>query len=233
MSKPRFLVLMLAIAVPLTTVGSIFAANMGFKIFHPMVATGNPLPEGGTSFNGTNTMAIPWIPQTGMTMASDLLADMRAQPGGSVVANIQRFVNSDDTLCAFTGMKGSPCADFPLIVGECYYVKLAGGVDFTYPIVGSADETAVLTLLAPPAARSGTNSYPYPYHGTSVTARQLLTEIGPGVQNVQRFLRSTNTQCAYTGQKGTPCTSNFNLVAGECYRIKVGSNSIPFQPSHY
>ena len=41
MSRSRFLLLTFAVALSLTTAGTIVASNMGFKILYPLIATGN------------------------------------------------------------------------------------------------------------------------------------------------------------------------------------------------
>lgn len=235
MSKTRFIGVMAAVLAVATMAGGLIASNMGFKLNFTFIGALQPVPEGGTSVDGTNEFALPDNRQTGMATAKDLLTDIGV--GGQ---NVQKFLRNSETLCAYTGVKGTPCTtNFALTAGEGYRVKV-GGTNLSYIVVGSDDPSAIYTFAGAgqPVAEggtslTGTNNYAFQYHSTSDTAKALLTDIGAGAQNIQKFLRASNSLCAYTGLKGTPCTTNFALTPGEAYRVKVGAANVPYTPSHY
>jgi hypothetical protein len=132
-----------------------------------------------------------------------------------------------------------------LTQGESYRIRVLGGpAPFSYVIVGAHNPAFSHVLVATGQAvpenvqdglsQDGTNTYDYPYNSTAATAKDLLTEIGTTAASVSKLLRDNNTLCTYTGAKGTPCTSNFSLVPGEGYRVRiVGSTNVSFIPNHY
>jgi len=78
----------------------------------------------GTSKTGTNFYGYNYH-QTAAT-AKGLMDDI----GLANVTNIQKFVKSNDSLQLYTGRKGSP-ADFNLVPGEGYFIKMATTVSYT------------------------------------------------------------------------------------------------------
>ena len=66
-------------------------------------------------------------------------------------------------------------------------------------------------------------------------ALDLITDIGPAAKGgISKLIRDNNLLCTYTGKATTPCTTNFALVPGDAYRIKItGTSNISFIPSHY
>ena len=240
MSKRRFVGVMAAVLVVATMAGGLIASNMGFKLNYTLIGVGQATPggppEGGLpSVDGTNELALPDNRQSGLNTAKDLLTDT-----GTGVQNVQKLLRGTNTVCTYTGAKGTPCTtNFALNAGEGYRVK-AGASNVSYIVVGSDDPAIAYTFfgVAQPVPEGGnsvdgTNTYAYQYHSTAALAKDFLTETGTGVQNVQKLLRGSNTVCTYTGAKGTPCTTNFALIPGEAYRAKAGAANVSYTPSHY
>lgn len=80
----------------------------------------------GTSKSGTNLFAYNYH-QTAAT-AKGLMDDI----GLANVANVQRFIKSTDGVILYTGRKGSG-ADFSLVPGEAYYLKMNTTVNSYIP----------------------------------------------------------------------------------------------------
>jgi len=78
----------------------------------------------GTSKSGTNFYAYNYH-QTAAT-AKALMDDV----GLANVTNVQKFIKSTDGLQVYTGRKGSG-ADYSLVPGEAYYIKMATTVNYT------------------------------------------------------------------------------------------------------
>jgi hypothetical protein len=217
--------MVVALAMILTA-GGLLASNMGFKLNYQLKAAGSSLPEGGTSLTGLNTIGLPFNAQTGLTNASGLRTDI----GAANVQNISKFVKTSDTFLLYTGAKGG--TDFTLNSGEGYFVKM--GLDVNYIIVGSHNPTFAIALepAGVNGSLTGLNLYSYPYHSTAASASALRTEIGAAsVQNVSKFVRSSDTFLLYTGAKGG---TDFTLSPGEAYFIKMGGAvAVNFVPSHY
>jgi hypothetical protein len=216
--------MVVALALILTA-GGLLASNVGFKLNYQLKATGQPLPEGGTSKSGFNTIGLPFNPQVGMTNASGLRTDI----GSANVQNIQKFLESSDSYQIYSGAKGD--VDFALASGEGYFVKMGANVD--YIIVGSHNPSFQVHLnnTGSEGSKSGFNLYAYPYHSTAANASGLRTEIGTAnVQNVQKFLRASDSFQIYSGAKGDV---DFALSPGEAYFIKMGVAVLTYVPSHY
>jgi hypothetical protein len=206
---------------------------MGFKLNYKLVAAGNALPEGGNSQSGTNTISLPYNPQTGITTASALYNDI----GSGSVQNIQNYKRDTDTFDLYAG---APADDFPLLPGVGYRVRLQPGSDVDYIIVGSHDPSLSVNFPAAGDALpeggtslSGTSSFGYPYHSTAVNAQQLANDIGSGsIQNLQYYNRSSDTITTYVPSASDP---GFNLTPGEAYQVRMlPSSGIPaYTPSHY
>ena len=220
MNKKVFVVVV-GVAMACVMASGLIASNMGFKLNYPLAAVG------AGSNSGTNVIALPFNRQSGIDTANALMNDMVL----ANVANVQRFLESTDGLETYTGRKGTPAADFPLVAGEGYFVRMNAPID--YIVVGSHDPSLSISLDGPGAgSNSGTNFFSAPYHTTSTTALDLMNDIGfASVQNIQRFLEATDGLETYTGRKGTPAP-NFNLVPGEAYFIRMGS-TVSYTPSHF
>jgi hypothetical protein len=194
---------------------------MGFKLNYQL------LGPGASSYNGTNTVGLPFNRQSGIDTAKALMDDI----GSANVVNVQRLVEATNAIEVYTGRTGTPDPDFPLAYAEAYFIKMSA--DSQYIVVGSHDPSTPVSLDAPGAGSyNGTNFFAYPYHATFNTAKGLMDDIGSGnVVNVQRLVESTNAIEVYTGRTGTP-DPDFSLVAGEGYFIKM-SATVSYTPSHY
>ena len=80
---------------------------------------------GGGSQSGTNFFAVPY--HTTSATAFDLMNDV----GFASVLNIQRFLEATDGLETYTGRKGTPAANFNLVAGESYFVRMSSTVSYT------------------------------------------------------------------------------------------------------
>jgi hypothetical protein len=223
----------LVAALAVVLAGGLLASNMGFKLNYTLIAQGQAVPEGGVSQDGTNDLSLPDFPQSGMVTANDLRLDIGAPANGGIA----RFLRSTNTLQTYTG-KGA-VANYNLVAGDGYRVRVTGGTSVNYIIVGSHNPSLSHVLIAagqpvPEGGNSqdGTNTYNYPYHSVAATANDLRLEIGaPANGGVSKFLRATNTLTTYTG-KGA--VANFNLVPGAAYRVRItGATNISFVPNHY
>ena len=210
-----------ALAVALTVGSLTTASNMGFKLNYALSQT-----QVGVSNSGTSTLALPDNRQTGLNDSKNLMDDI----GFANTQNVQRFLEASDTLQSYTGRKGGGTA-FPLVAGEGVFVKMSTTVN--YIAVGSDDPALVYNLNATQVgvSNSGTNFFAYNYHQTSGDSKQLMDDIGfANTQNVQRFLKASDTLQSYTGRKGGGTA--FPLVPGEAYFVKM-STTVNYTPSHY
>lgn len=232
MRKRMFIGALVAV-LAVVLAGGLVASNMGFKLNYTLIAAGQAVPEGGVSADGTNEISLPDFPQSGMVTANDLRLDIGAPANGG----ISRFLRSTNTLQTYTG-KGV-VANYNLVAGDAYRVRVTGGTSVNYIIVGSHNPSLshVLVAAGQPVAEGGnsadgTNTYNYPYHSVAATANDLRLEIGaPANGGVSKFLRATNTLQTYTG-KGV--VANFNLTPGAGYRVRItGASNVSFVPNHY
>jgi len=231
--RKRMFIGALVAALAVVLAGGLLASNMGFKLNYTLIATGQPVPEGGNSADGTNEISLPDFPQAGMATANDLRLDIGAPANGG----IQKLIRSNNTVQVYTG-KGAGL-NFPLVAGDGYRVKITGAANLNYIVVGSHNPSLSHTLIATGqpvpeggVSADGTNQYNYPYHSVAATANDLRLEIGaPANGGIQKLIRSNNTVQVYTG-KGAGL--NFNLVPGASYRVKVtGASNVTFVPNHY
>jgi hypothetical protein len=198
---------------------------MGFKLNYALDGPGT-----NGSVSGTNSLALPYNQQTNLVDAEDLIADINASAGSTVVSQVSRFVKSTDGVQFYTGSVGT---NFTLTPGEGYYVQVSGNAN--YIVVGSHAPTLSIVLDAPGSngSVSGTNSFAWPYHGTAADAEDLIAEVNAAagssvVSQVSRFVKSTDGVQFYTGSVGT----NFSLTPGEFYFVQV-SGTTSYTPSHY
>jgi hypothetical protein len=208
--------------------GVLFASEMWFKMNYPLLGPGS-----GGSATGTNTIALPYRQQTDIVKAKDLIDDINAVAGSSVVTSVSRFVKSTDGIQTYHGMTGG--VDFDIVPGEGYIVQVNS--DVNYIIVGGHNAGLLITLdgRGYNGSVSGTNFYAPPYHSPNETAGDLLLEInGPPLCKgypaaaVQKWDRATDGVISYDGCSGV----DFPLRPGEPYFV-VMRGKHTFLPSHY
>ena len=215
-----------AVVAALFVAGGLYASNMGFKLNYA-------LTDGGAS--GTNSLALPYNPQTSITSAADLEADIEATngAGGNEVASISRFLSATDTLQTYAGQLVTN--DFNLVAAEGLRIQMNTGIN--YLVVGSHDPALVVSLdaLGTNGSASGTNSFGTPYHTTASDAAALEAEIEAAaggidaVASISRFVNATDTLQTYAGQL---ITNSFGLTPGEALRIQM-NNDVAYVPSHF
>jgi len=251
MSKRMFVGVMVA-ALAVVLAGGALASNMGFKLNYTLIAGTQTTPEtaiggDGLSQDGQNDVSLPDFGPPGLLTARDLITDINTSTPANQAGAVSKFLRDNDTFCTYTGVKGTPCtSNFALLPGESYRVRVLGTVNVPYLVVGSHNPALSHVFIAtsqptPETAiggdgfsQDGQNSYNFPYHSTAVTAKDLISEIGTAATSVSKFLRDNDTFCTYTGVKGTPCTSNFTLVPGENYRVRVlGTSNVSIIPNHF
>ena len=200
--------------VAVLVVGGLLASNMGFKLNYALDSQGT-----NGSNSGTNTLALPYNQQTNLANAFDLINDINAGAGSTVVGSVSKYVIATDGLETYTGLLGTP---FSLVPGESYLVKVTA--DNNYIVVGSHDPALSITLYSAGdnGSNSGTNLWAYPYHSTSADANDLIAEINLAagatvVGSGSRYVSTTDGLETYTGLSGTP----FSLAPGEGYFVKV------------
>jgi hypothetical protein len=122
MTKKTFLGAMAVVTAVALTGTALVASNMGFKLNYPLKQG-----DGGvTSKDGTNTISLPDNRQSGLNDSKNLMDDI-----GSVnVLEIQKFLAATNTLQVYTGRKGSPGANFAMVPGESYRVKMNTTVNY-------------------------------------------------------------------------------------------------------
>jgi hypothetical protein len=222
MTKRTWAVGMVTVAV-LAGGGALLASNMGFKLNYQLLRA-----TAGTSANGTNTLALPFNPQVGITSSKTLMDDV----GSASVGSVQRYMKPTNTFELYTGRAGTPNANFTLATGEGYLVVM--NTTTNYIVVGSHNPSASITLNRATAGVSatGNNLFSFPYHHTANTSKALMDDIGSAsVGSIQRYMRPTNTFEVYTGRAGTP-NANFTVALGEAYFI-VMNTTTNYVPSHY
>ncbi len=91
----------------------------------PSMGISMDAPSVGVSASGTNFYAPPY--HTSVGTALGLIGDL----GGTVnVASVSNFVEATDGFDVYTGIKGSPSPDFPLVPGKGYFVKMINTVNY-------------------------------------------------------------------------------------------------------
>jgi hypothetical protein len=203
------------------------ASNMAFKLNYRLNA-----PTAGVSATGNNTLALPYLRQSGINSSTDLLLDIG---GGSLtpVLKVSKFNKDNDTFRPFTGRRGGPLP-YLLTTGEGYFVQMA--TDVNYIVIGSHDPSFALQLNAPQpgVSSTGKNFIALPYNTTSTNAFQVMLDIGGGsiapVLNISRFNPATDTFSVYTGRMGSG--SPFPIVNGEAYFVSMAA-TVAYVPSHY
>ena len=232
MRKRMFIGALVAV-LAVVLAGGLTASNMGFKLNYALIAAGQPVPEGGTSANGSNDLSLPDNPQAGFITANDLRLDIGPPANGG----ISKLLRANNTVQTYTGKGAVP--NFNLVPGDGYTVRVTGATTVNYIVVGSHNPTLQHTLIAagqpvPEGGNSanGTNFYNYPYHSVAATANDLRLEIGaPANGGISKLLRANNTLQTYTG-KGA--VANYNLVPGAAYKVRItGASNVSFIPNHF
>jgi len=91
----------------------------------PSIAYALKQGDGGvTSKSGTTQFAYNYH-QTAVD-SKQLMDDI----GSANVAEVQKFLTASDALQVYTGRKGSPGANFPMVAGESYRVKMITTVNY-------------------------------------------------------------------------------------------------------
>ncbi len=217
MRKPQLLVPTILVACFLVS-GVLIATNMGFKFNYVLNGP-------GSSFSGTNVIALPFHKQVGMVNAKDLIDDIFAA-GGSV-SQVGRFVNSTDSFATYNGASGTA---FALAKSEGLIVTM--NTDTEYIMFGTHDPGHVVSFNGPGSSQSGLNLYAPPYHTTSITAGELIDEINSHVPDsavsIQRFDNSADRFQTHDGVSGY----DFPIEPSRAYYVQV-SQDVNFVPSHY
>lgn len=211
--------------VAVLVAGGLLASNMGFKLNYTLNG-----PGVNGSATGTATLAMPYNQQTNLVDAEDLIGDINAGAGSSVVSSVSRYVKQTDGLETYTGAAG---VNFALVPGDSYLAQVSASTN--YIMVGSHDPSLAIALDGPGTngSATGTSAWSYPYHGTAVDAESLIDEINlaagsSAVTSVSRYLGGSDGLETYTGAAGV----NFALAPGEGYFIQVASD-VSWVPSHY
>jgi len=77
--------------------------------------------------------------------------------------------------------------------------------------IAGVSKTGKNTLSLPDNRQTGLN-----------TAKNLMDDVGfASVDNIQRFVKSSETYAIYNGRAPTPASANFNLTSGEAYIVKM------------
>jgi hypothetical protein len=104
----------------LLVAGGLMASNMGFKLNYQLSGP-------GSSNSGTNTLALPYNQQTNLLDAKNLIDDINAAAGSSVVVQVARFLKATDGTESYTGTFGTA---FPLVPGQAYTVQVNSTVTY-------------------------------------------------------------------------------------------------------
>jgi len=90
----------------------------------PAVTYALNAPQVGVSKSGTNFYAYNYHQTAGTSKA--LMDDI----GFTSTGNVQRYIEATNGLEVYTGRKGSPNVDFPLVPGEGYFVVMSSTVNY-------------------------------------------------------------------------------------------------------
>jgi hypothetical protein len=151
--------------------------------------------------------------------------------GSASVAQLQRYIKSNNTYETYTGRSGSANVSWAL-AKEGYIVRM--NTTTNYIIVGSHNPTSPIGLTqSSGGASNGNNWLAFPYHHTANNAKQLMDDIGSAsVAQLQRYVKSNNTYETYTGRSGSANVSWTN-VPGEAYIVRMNTTVAAYVPSHF
>jgi hypothetical protein len=91
-----------------------------------LIAAGQPVPEGGTSLNGTNEIAYKYH-------ATSVTASQLKNEIGAACQSVTKFVASTNGAFAYTQARsGVGSIDFPLVPGESYAIRVTGLANISY-----------------------------------------------------------------------------------------------------
>jgi hypothetical protein len=227
MSKRNYVFLMALTLAAVLTTGGLLASNMGFKITYTLNGAGS-----GGWVSGENTLALPFLPQLGITDAATLQGDIQ-NDCAVTPAPIQRFDPTSGFRQSWFGGKIGG-TNFVIPTGcECYFVQMPAAAACSYVAVGSHDPAKQCTFNGAGVAGFviGENPYGVPYHTTALNASDLRGQI-PNVSFVQRYEPTTGARESWFGAKigGT----NFALAPGECYFIQMAAGvTTTLTPEHF
>lgn len=117
-------------AFPLTA-GEGYAVQVSQNVNYIVVGSHNPalvlnLPgPGASSASGTSRYAYPY--HSISSNAKELIDEVNAAAGGTVVAQVARYLTTTDGLSAYTGLSGT---SFALNPGEAYNIQVTSDVSF-------------------------------------------------------------------------------------------------------
>jgi hypothetical protein len=227
MSKRTVIGVALCGALVLLVGGGLYASNMGFKLNYQLQGVNT----------GTNTIALPWNPQVGISDAFDLIGDINSTgtPLNSV-ERIERWLPATNGVELYSGSVVDPTA-FTLEKAVGYWVKVSA--DTTYVIVGSHDPGFTVSFLGTGGggAITGTNYYAPPYHSTAADGADLINDINTNgvppnsVERLEYWLPATNGKLLYSGAVVDPAAPVFK--AGEALFVKIGVSDVSYTASHY
>ena len=109
-----------------------------------------------------------------------------------------------------------------LTVGSLVASNMGFKLNYALDNPGGVSKTGLNTISLPDNRQSGLG-----------TAKQLMDDIGfASVDNVRRFIKSTDTYLIYTGRAPNPSANNFSLTPGEGYFVDMRTTAA-YTPSHY
>lgn len=214
---PRKRVLIVLLPILFVAAALLATPVNNFLLYGP--GTGVP-----PSLSGTQVIGLPFQRAAGLSTAADLINDINAAAGASVVSTVGRFITLTDGVDAYTGAAGS---NFSLTAPEGYFATVSSNLPFAYNPGGAHIANSVYTFDGPGATSlSGTHLYSVPCVNPPVDAAALINQLRsvctpPDVTTVSQFRRDLNGLVAYTGAAGT----NFTFVPGEAIFIGV-SNTV-------
>lgn len=186
------------------------ASNMGFKLTMNLVNTGA----------AQNWFSLPY--HNSYANAGAIYNDIGAAP----TASVSRWNAATSSFETWNGRIGT---NFVVTSGEGYLATMASGTSWV--VVGSHDPGYSVPVTNAGAAQ---NWLSVPYHTTSVTAGNWITELeadlggATAINTVSRWNSATSSFETYNGRIGT----NFAITAGEAY-LATATASGSWTPEHY
>ena len=107
-----------------STVNYIVVGSHNPTLSHTLIATGQAVPEGGTSLNGLNFYNYPY--HSVAATANDLRLEICAAANGG----ISKLLRASNTLQTYTG-KGAGL-NFNLVPGAAYRVRITGTTNVSF-----------------------------------------------------------------------------------------------------
>lgn len=197
-----------AVAASLLVGGLVVGSNMGFKM-------NLQLTRGVAQW-----VSIPYI--SPYANADAVLTN--TMPAGGTVT---RFLPTNPPSQQFwTGTLGT---NFAVVGGEGYQLTPTGTIGTTYNVIIVGSHDPFQTVPAGGFIASRDYLVSIPYHTTFINAGDVLADL-PSAGTVTRLLKTSPPSVQFwTGSLGT----NFGVVLGEAYNVRVVSNSPGFLPAHF